>query len=85
MNKAARIWLIIGGLSLLLCTGCPKERDNSGPTRKMRPECSKPSADCWDDCFNRDATKYCLSCCEDNTILCNNRKPYDLEKCKQEL
>ena len=77
-------WLIIGGLALLLCAGCPKERTDPGPEEKMRPECSHPSAQCWDDCFRRDAGRYCPSCCTDQTILCNDRNPHDFEKCKRE-
>ena len=76
----------IGLLALLVCAGCPKEsKDEPEEERfKLRAECSKPSAQCWDDCINRDASRYCPSCCQDNTMHCHYRDPYDFEKCKKQ-
>lgn len=77
--------LAIGLLLFLLCAACPSEKKDQPESRfKAHPECSKPSADCWKDCFRRDANKYCTSCCDDQTILCLEGKNYDLEKCKRE-
>ena len=77
--------LAIMGLALVFCAGCPREtQDKTEKPGKLRAECVAPSGNCWDDCFKRDASRYCPSCCNDQTTLCDEGKPSSFEKCKQE-
>ena len=72
-------------LALLLCAGCPKEtKDEPEQGSKLRAECSKPSYECWKACIKRDASGHCTTCCDDQAVLCHERRPHDFEKCKQE-
>jgi len=83
MNAARVLWMSIS--SLLLCAGCSKETPEK-PTepKKVREECHPPSMDCYNDCYKREAQRYCPSCCFDNLILCDEGKQFDFERCKKE-
>ena len=73
-------------LTLLLCAGCPQETstERDAGTRKVPEHCHAPSRACYEDCFKRETTTFCTSCCFDQLVLCDGGEAYAFDKCKQE-
>ena len=59
-----------------------KPRSN-GPDggHPFRPECMKPTDDCFERCHQRGTRGPCYSCCDDQGFLCDTQQKYSYEYC----
>jgi hypothetical protein len=65
----------------------PNKRKNryaflDGGVLPDREECKKPTLDCFEKCYKRDASVACIGCCRDQDTLCCMEQKYSFESCE---
>jgi hypothetical protein len=84
-------FLILAGVTLLsFSVGACRRRDQrkdryaflDGGVLADREECKKPTLDCFEKCYKREASVGCFGCCRDQDTLCCMEQEYSFESCE---